>query len=60
MIFNESWIISTIVYAPFLSIYMLKTGYDLLGTEPEELAMRCIFCILIYAIIAYRVEILTK
>ena len=60
VIFNESWIISTIVYAPFLSIYMLKTGYDLLGTEPEELAMRCIFCILIYAIIAYRVEILTK
>jgi hypothetical protein len=60
VIFNESWIVSTIVYAPFLTIYMLKTGYDLLGTEPEELAMRCIFCVLIYAIIAYRVEILTK
>ena len=39
---------------------MYKTGYDLIGTEPEELAMRCIFCIMIYAIIGYRVEILTK
>lgn len=60
VIFNESWIISTIVYAPLLTTYMYKTGYDLIGTEPEELAMRCIFCIMIYAIIGYRVEILTK
>jgi len=53
VIFNEAWFISTLVYAPFLSYYMYKTGYDLLGTEVEELAMRCVFCILIYATIAY-------
>lgn len=39
---------------------MYKTGYDLLGTEMQELILRCVFCIMIYAIIAYRVEILTK
>jgi len=53
VIFNEAWFISTLVYAPFLSYYMYKTGYDLLGSEVEELAMRCVFCILIYATIAY-------
>jgi len=39
---------------------MYKTGYDLLGSEVEELIMRVAFCTIIYAIIAYRVEILTK
>lgn len=39
---------------------MQKTGFDLLGAEQEELIMRVFFCVAIYAIIAYRVEILTK
>jgi len=60
VIFNESWLISTLAYGPMLAYYMHKTGYDLLGAEYEELAMRVFFCIAIYAIIAYRVEILTK
>ena len=60
VIFNEMWLVSTIVFAPMLSFYMYRTGYDLLGSEMSELVMRCIFCVLIYAIIAYRVEILTK
>jgi|DEB0MinimDraft_12_1074336.scaffolds.fasta_scaffold64389_3 hypothetical protein len=60
VIFNESWLVSTLAYGPMLGYYMHKTGYDLLGAEYEELAMRVFFCIAIYAIIAYRVEILTK
>jgi hypothetical protein len=39
---------------------MYRTGYDLLGTETAELVIRSIFCIIIYAVIAYRVETLTK
>ena len=43
-----------------LGYYMSKTGFDLLGAESTELALRVFFCGCIYAIIAYRVEILTK
>ena len=39
---------------------MSKTGFDLLGAEGTELILRVFFCGCIYAIIAYRVEILTK
>lgn len=60
VVFNEMWIISTLTYAPCLAYYMYKTGFDLLGSEMEELVMRVLFCVIIYAIIAYRVEILTK
>jgi hypothetical protein len=60
VIFNESWLFSTLVYGPCLAYYMHKTGYDLLGVEYEELVMRVFFCVAIYAIIAYKIEILTK
>lgn len=60
VIFNESWMVSTLVYLPCLSYYMYRTGYTLLGSEAEELVMRIFFCVAIYAVIAYRVEILTK
>ena len=60
VLFNESWIISTIVYAPCLTYYMYKTGISLLATEYKELIGRCVFCILLYAIIAYRIEVLQK
>ena len=60
VIFNESWLFSTAVYLPCLGFYMYKTGYTLLGSESEELVMRIFFCSAIYAVIAYRVEILTK
>jgi hypothetical protein len=39
---------------------MQKTGKDLLGSEEVELALRCSFCILVYALTAYKIEILTK
>ena len=60
VIFNESWVISTAVYAPCLSYYMYKTGRDLLGSELPELITRCVFCVAIYGIIAYRIEVLQK
>lgn len=60
VIFNESWLASTLTYFPCLTFYMYKTGYDLLGAENQELIMRIFFCVSIYAIIAYRIEILTK
>lgn len=58
--FNESWILSSLIYAPALTFYMSKTGSDLLGSESQELVIRCLFCIVIYMLIAYRIEILTK
>jgi sensor histidine kinase regulating citrate/malate metabolism len=59
-IFNESWLLSSIFYAPSLTLYMYKTGSDLLGNEVQELAVRSVFCILIYAVIAFRVEVMSK
>ena len=60
VVFNEMWLISTLVFAPCLTFYMYRTGFDLLGSEVTELAVRSAFCVIIYAIIAYRIEILTK
>jgi hypothetical protein len=60
IIFNESWLLSSIVFIPCLVFYMQKTGKDLLGSEPQELIMRCIFISLIYTIVAYKIEVLTK
>lgn len=60
VVFNERWLISTMAFAPGLTLYMYKTGIDLLGEEWQELIMRCVFCTLIYALIAYKVESLAK
>jgi hypothetical protein len=60
VVFNEMWLVSTMIFAPCLTYYMYRTGFDLLGSEISELAVRSAFCTLIYAIIAYRIEILTK
>lgn len=57
---SESWIASTIGFVPACSYFMYKTGSDLVGDEWVELIVRCIFCSLIYAIIGYRTETLTK
>jgi hypothetical protein len=63
-LFNESWLLSTIVYAPLLAYYMKKTGDDMIvnisGEETNELIIRCIFCVFLYAIVAYKVETLNK
>lgn len=60
IIFNESWVVSSLTFIPCLIFYMQKTGRDLLGSEPSELVMRCIFISLIYTIVAYKIEVLTK
>ena len=56
IIFNENWIFSTITFAPSLILYMNQTGYDLIGLESVELALRSCFCVVAYAILAYRTE----
>ena len=60
VIFNESWLLSTIVYGPMLGFYMYKTGEDMVGGEMNELIIRCVFCVFLYAIIGYKVETLNK
>ena len=62
VMFNESWLLSTVVYAPLLAYYMYKTGDDMNEGESEmnELIIRCVFCIFLYLIIAYKVEMLNK
>lgn len=60
-IFNEMWLLSLITYAPLLAWFMWKTGEDMIGGESgSELSVRCLFCIFIYGIIAYKVELLNK
>lgn len=64
VLFNESWLLSTIVYAPLLAYYMKKTGDDMIvnisGEETNELIIRCIFCVFLYAIVGYKVEHMNK
>jgi PAS domain-containing protein len=60
VMFNESWLLSTVVYAPLLAYYMYKTGDDMIGNEMNELIIRCVFCVFLYAIIGYKVEMLNK
>jgi hypothetical protein len=61
VIFTETWVISTGVYAPMLVYFLWKTGKNMSGTENDsELVIRSLFCVFIYGIIAYRVEMLNK
>ena len=64
VIFNENWLLSSLVYAPLLVLYMKKTGDAMIenvgGDEMNELVTRCTFCILLYTIVAYKVESLNK
>jgi len=64
VVFSESWMLSSVVYAPLLAFYMKKTGDDMIvdiaGDELNELIIRCVFCVFLYAIVAYKVEALNK
>jgi len=60
IIFNENWLFSSIVYAPLISFYMHKTGQEMVGSEINELIIRCIFCVFIYTVSAYKLEVLNK
>lgn len=61
--FSENWILSTGIFAPCVVLFMLKTQ-QLLKTAPGKsvalLVLRCVFQILVYAAIAYKVELLQK
>ena len=57
VMFNEVWLISTSIYAPLLAYYMWKMGRDFTGEEEHsELILRCTFCVLLYATVAYSTE----
>ena len=58
--FNESWIFSTATFIPCLVIYMNQSGNNLVGYEGTELALRSCFCAVIYGVLAYRTENLSK
>jgi len=58
--FSECWLISTAAYMPCLGFYMWKTGKEMVGKENNELVARLLFCSLLYAIIAYKVEMNNK
>ena len=61
VVFNEVWLMSTGVYAPFFVYFMWKTGKDMLGTDNNtELIVRSLFCIFIYGLVSYRIEQLNK
>lgn len=57
VIFNEVWLISAVVYAPLLAQYMLKMGDGFAKDEENtELIVRCLFCTVLYATVAYSTE----
>ena len=58
--FNESWILSTVTFIPCVVIYMNQSGFNLVGYENTELALRSCFCIVVYGVLAYRTENLSK
>lgn len=60
IIFNENWIFSTATFVPCLVIYMNQSGNNLVGYEGAELALRSCFCIVVYGVLAYRTENLSK
>lgn len=62
VLLNESWLISTIVYIPFLVYFMHVTGNDMVENVQDkgEMIARCIFCCFIFAVVAYHIEKLNK
>lgn len=60
IIFNEQWIVSTVIFAPCVVVYMKKTGKDYFNVAIYELAINSVYTILIYGIIAYCCEVRIK
>jgi len=60
-LFNEVWLISTATYAPLITYFLWLEGSDMDGPEDNSsLAVRCFFCIILYGVVAYKVEQLKK
>jgi hypothetical protein len=60
VVFNESWFLSTIAFIVAIVVLMKRIGMDLLGEKAYELAIKSVYCIFIYAVIAYLSEIRGK
>jgi hypothetical protein len=60
VVFNESWLISTVAFVPGIVVLMKRIGVDLLGEAPYELAIKSVYSIFIYGVIAYLSEIRGK
>ena len=59
--FSEQWLISTIVYIPFMVTFMWRSGKIMSGDATQgELAARCLFCAVIYCASAIKLERLRK
>lgn len=57
-IFNEVWLLSTLVYIPLISYFMYISGKDMLNYDKDyakyiELIVRIVYLILVFAIFAY-------
>ena len=62
VVFNEAWLVTSAVYAPFAVNFMYKSGVDMLGEAANvgELTARSLFVCFIFAIVAYQMEKLNK
>jgi len=62
VMFNEAWIVSTLVYSPLVSYWFYKTNQLLEDSEMDMFIMvfRAVFMTTVYCSVAYRVEILQK
>jgi hypothetical protein len=62
VVFNEAWLLTTIVYCPFAIYFMHKSGLDMLqdAANNGELTARSIFVCFIFAVVAYQMEKLNK
>ena len=61
-IFNEVWLISTVVYLPLVAYYMATLGKDYVAVSKDnsELIMRTFFATIVYAIVSYMAENYSK
>lgn len=58
VIFNEMWILSVLAFAPSIIVYAIKTGQESFNADTVDVITRCIFVVVLYAIVAYKCEIL--
>lgn len=60
VVFNESWLLSTLVFLVSICVLMKRIGMDLLGEQIYELAIKTVYTTFIYAVIAYLSEVRAK
>lgn len=60
--FNESWLLTSLVYIPFCCYFMFISGNSMLAdfNGSGEITARCLFCSFIFTIVAYKMERLNK